>query len=72
MNKLEANVSLLIITFFAAIQYAFLAGVPDSVSHFAFLCITNLIGLLLTLMLFFGELFRIDARQVRQSLVLSL
>lgn len=72
MNKTEANVSLLIITFFAAIQYAFLAGVPETVSHFAFLGITNLIGFLLTLTLFFGELFRLDSKQIKQSLVLSL
>lgn len=71
MNKLEANVSLLIITFFAAIQYAFLAHVPDSVSHFSFLCITNLIGFLLTLALFFSELFRLDKKQVKESLLLS-
>ena len=41
MNKLEANVSLVIITFFAAIQYIFLSAILDTVSHFAFLCITN-------------------------------
>ena len=72
MNKREANVSLFIITFFAAIQYAFLEGVPDSVSHFAFLCVTNLIGFLLTLAVFFSELFRVDRKQIRQSLLLSL
>ena len=72
MNKLEANVSLLIITFFAAIQYAFLEGVPSSVSHFAFLCVTNLIGFLLTLAVFFSELFRLDSKQIKQSLLLSL
>ena len=60
MNKLEANVSLVIITFFAAIQYIFLSAIPDTVSHFAFLCITNLIGFLITLAFFFGELFRLD------------
>lgn len=72
MNKLEANISLFIITFFAAIQYPFLLGVPDSVSHFAFLCITNLIGFLLTLAVFASELFRVDKKQILQSLVLSL
>ena len=72
MNKLEANVSLFIITFFAAIQYAFLQGVPDTVSHFAFLCVTNLIGFLLTLAVFFSELFRVDKKQIKQSLLLSL
>jgi drug/metabolite transporter (DMT)-like permease len=71
MNKLEANISLIIITFFAAIQYAFLSGVPDTVSHFSFLCITNLIGLAITLALFFSELFRVDKKQVFQSLTMS-
>ena len=71
MNKLEANVSLFIITFFAAIQYAFLSGVPESVSHFAFLCITNLIGFLLVLAMFFSELFRLDKKLVKQSALLS-
>lgn len=71
MNKLEANVSLLIITFFAAIQYAFLGGVPDSVSHFSFLCITNLLGFVITLVLFFSELFRLDKKQIKESFILS-
>ena len=71
MNKLEANISLFIITFFAAIQYPFLSGVPDTVSHFSFLCITNLIGFVLTLALFFSELFRVDKNQIKQSLYLS-
>ena len=71
MNKLEANVSLLIITFFAAIQYVFLIWVPDSAPHFAFLCVTNLIGFLMSLAFFFGELFRLDLKQVKQSMVLS-
>ena len=71
MNKLEANVSLFIITFFAAIQYAFLSGVPESVSHFAFLCITNLIGFLIVLAMFFNELFRLDSKLVKQSALLS-
>ena len=71
MSKLEANVSLFIITFFAAIQYAFLSGVPASVSYFAFLCVTNLIGFLLVLAMFFNELFRLDMKLIKQSAVLS-
>lgn len=71
MNKLEANLSLLFITFFASVQYAFLIWVPESVSHFAFMCITNLVGLIMSLCFFFGELFRLDRRQVKQSMVLS-
>lgn len=71
MSRLEANISLLIITFFAAVQYIFLAGVPESVSHFAFLCVTNLVGFLITLSFFFGELFRLDKHQILQSILLS-
>ena len=71
MNRLEASISLLIITCFAAAQYMFLAGVPDDLPHFAFLCITNLIGFLIALSFFFGELFRLDIRQVKQSTVLA-
>lgn len=71
MNKTEGNLSLFIITFFSAIQYVFLANVPDDVSKFAFLTITNLIGFGIALALFFGELFRINRKQVLQSLILS-
>ena len=71
MNKLEANISLLFITFFAAIQNVFLIWIPESVSHFAFLCITNLVGFMISLAFFFGELFRLDIRQVKQSMILS-
>ncbi len=72
MNKLSANISLYIITFFAAVQYAFLANVPDTVSNFAFLTVTNLIGFLITFAVFFRELNRLDKKQVFQSFVLSL
>ena len=72
MNKLEANVSLFIITFFAAIQYVFLKNIPDSISHFAYLSITNAVGFVLIFAVFFGELFRIDRTQVFQSLLLSV
>ena len=71
MNRLEANISLFFITFFASIQYVFLIWIPDSVSHFAFLCITNLLGFLMSLAFFFGELFRLDVKQVKQSMILS-
>lgn len=71
MNRTEASVSLFIITFFSAIQYAFLAGVPDSVSDFAFLFITGLVGFLITFLLFFNELFRLDKKQVLQGLAMA-
>ena len=71
MNKLEANVLLLMISIFDAIQYVFLSYVPEDVSHFAFLCMTNLVGFIMTLAFFFEELFRLDTKQVLQSLVLA-
>ena len=71
MSRLEANISLLIITFFSAIHYVFLAGVPETVSDFAFLCVTNIVGFVILFLFFFGELFRLDARQVLQSVILS-
>ncbi len=42
-----ATFGLVFITFLAAIQYVFLQNVPDSVSDFAFLCVTNAIGVVL-------------------------
>lgn len=72
MSHLEANISLLIITFFSSIHYVFLAGVPDTVSDFAFLCATNSIGFVILFLFFFGELFRLDVRQVLQSAILSV
>ena len=71
MNRLEACVSLFLITAFSAVQYVFLIWAPSSVPHFALLCVTNLIGFLASLAFFFGELSRLDLEQVRQSMVLS-
>ena len=72
MSRSEAVVSLVMITFFAAIQYVFLENIPADVSQFEFLSITNLIGFILTFILFFNELFRLNKRQVVQSLMLSV
>lgn len=71
MNRIEANLSLLAITFFAALQYIFLQAVPETVSNFAFLFVTNLIGLAFTLLFFGEELFRIDRKQVLLSALLA-
>ena len=42
-----ASLGLVCITFLAAIQYVFLRNVPDTVPSFAFICVTNVIGLLI-------------------------
>jgi len=44
-TKALATIGLLFITFLAAIQYIFLKNVPDTVSTFSFVCITNIVGL---------------------------
>lgn len=72
MNRLEARISLAAITFFAAIQYAFLARIPGTISHLAFLCITDVGGILVTLPFFLGDLPRLDRRQVAQCVVLAV
>lgn len=72
INKLEANVSLVIITFFASIQYMFLRGVPNNISSFAFLFITSFIGFIILFLVFFSELFRIDYNHIIQCFVLSI
>ena len=71
MSRLEANISLLIITFFGSLQYIFLAYVPSSVSHFAFLSVTNFVGFGISLAFFFSELFRLDRHQILQSAILA-
>jgi drug/metabolite transporter (DMT)-like permease len=62
---------LAVITFFAGVQYVFLSNVQSSVSSFAFLSVTNLIGLLITFAAFFGELLRVSKRQIFQSALLA-
>lgn len=76
MNKLEARSLLVLITFFASIQYVFIGAVGDDYSPFGFLCITNLIGLVMMLVLFAGTLaadfYRITKRDIMHGLLLSL
>ena len=71
MNKLEANLSLLAITFFSGIQYVFLKKLSEGVSHFSFLTVTNLLGFLIALAVFSGELFRLNKKQVLHGALLA-
>ena len=48
---------LIFITFLAAIQYVFLSNVPESVSSFSFVFITNLIGIVVLLVTRFRAVF---------------
>lgn len=63
---------LIIITFYTSIQYIFLAGVPESVSGFAFIFITSLVGFIILLCVFFNELFRVDKTYFFQCLILAI
>ncbi len=55
-SKYLSIIGLVVITFLASIQYVFLSNVPDTVSSFAFVCITNVIGLVV--------LFLIQTRKI--------
>ena len=46
-KQLWPTIGLIFITFLSAVQYFFLRNVPDTVSNFSFVCITNLIGVLI-------------------------
>ena len=59
-KKSTATLGLVFITFLAAIQYVFLSSVPDSVSTFAFVCITNVIGILVLLLFRSKDIFCIS------------
>ena len=76
MNKLEARSLLVLITFFASIQYVFIGAAGDDYSPFGFLCITNLIGLVMMLVLFASTLaadfYRITKKDIVHGIWLSL
>lgn len=76
MNRLEARSLLVLITFFASIQYVFIGAVTDEYSPFGFLCVTNLIGFVIMLVLFAGTIFadfyRITKKDIIHGLFLSL
>lgn len=71
MNKLEAKVCLFVITFFTGVQYVFLTDIEADISQFAFLTVTNFIGFVIVFATFFGELFLITKKQIKQSLLLA-
>ena len=67
-----ATIGLIFITFLAAIQYVFLRNVPDSVSTFAFVCITNLIGLVILGISQPKKLFSINVRTMAKGVVFAV
>lgn len=49
-----------------------MAWVPKSVNDFAFLCLTSFIGFIIVFLVFINELFRIDSKHIKQSMLLSV
>ena len=70
-KELWATLGLLFITFLAAIQYVFLRNVPSSVSSFAFVCITNVIGLVILGLLQIKKVVRIKGKTLKKGIILA-
>ncbi len=76
MNKIEARILLVIITFFASVQYAFIGAIGEEYSPFGFSCLSNLIGLFLMCFVFgstiISEFYRYTKKVLLQSLLLAV
>ena len=75
MNQKKQALSILglvFITFLAAIQYVFLRNVPDTVSTFSFIFVTNGIGLLILVPGYFSRLFTLRARTLKKGVLFAL
>ncbi len=66
-KKTLATLGLVFITFLAAIQYVFLKNVPDSVSTFSFLCITNAIGAALIGIIKIGKIKKLNKATIKKG-----
>ncbi len=67
-----ATLGLIFITFLAAIQYIFLQNVPDTVSTFAFVCITNLIGILILGLVQFKKVIGLKKKTLLKGIVFAV
>ncbi len=71
-KKLISTLGLLLITVWAAIQYVFLSNVPDEVSSFAFLFLTNIIGVVVLMAFSIPKLKALTKRTVFKGIGISL
>lgn len=71
MSKLEANLVLLSVAFFWGIQYVFLGNIPDDISTFAFLALTNGIGFVILAAVFASEMRKLTRKIVKNGLLLA-
>ena len=67
-----ATIGLIFITFLAAIQYVFLRNVPETVSTFAFVFITNIIGLVILDITRPKKLVSIPKRTLKKGVLFAL
>ena len=67
-----STIGLIFITFLAAIQYLFLQNVPDTVSTFSFLCVTNAIGVLILGVFQFKKIRSITKGGLKKGVILAL
>lgn len=73
MSKQQlSTIGLLFITFLSAIQYVFLSNVPDDISTFSFLCITNLVGFAIAGILRFKKLITISKSTLAKGLLFAI
>ena len=71
-KELLATLGLIFITVLAAIQYVFLQNVPDTVPSFAFVCVTNVIGLVILGAVRFKKLKEIKRSTVLKGLLFGV
>ena len=67
-----ATIGLIFITCIAAIQYVFLQNVPDTVSTFAFVCITNAIGVLILGAVQIKKLFSLKKKTILKGMLFAV
>ena len=71
-KQASATIGLIFITILAAIQYAFLRNVPDTVSNFSFVCITNVIGLVILGAVRIKKLFSMGKKTMLKGMLFAL
>ena len=67
-----ATIGLIFITFLAAIQYVFLQNVPETVSSFSFVFITNVIGILVLGLARFKKLLHIPKKTLLKGILFAV
>ena len=67
-----ATLGLIFITCLAAVQYVFLRNVPDTVSTFSFIFVTNVIGLLILVPTHLPKFFTLERKTLKKGVVFSV